>query len=92
MYGHPVDRCTRVKRFVQSLGGKIELFLLPPYAPELNPDEPVLHDLKNNGIGCMAISGARDMKQKMVAHLKRMQRMSELIRSFLRASTTSYAL
>ena len=90
--GHPVHRCARVKRLVQSLGGKIELFFLPPYSPELNPDEHVWNDLKNNGIGRMAISGARDMKQKVVGHLKRMQRMPELIRSFFRAPTTSYAL
>ena len=90
--GHPVHRRARVKRFVRSLGGKIELFFLPPYSPELNPDEPVWHDLENNGIGRMAISGARDTKQKMLGRLKRMQRMPELIRSFFRAPTTSHAL
>jgi transposase len=28
-----------VKRFVQSTEGKLRLFFLPPYSPDLNPDE-----------------------------------------------------
>jgi transposase len=90
--GHPVHRSAKVKRLVESLGGKIELFFLPPYSPELNPDEHVWNDLKNNGIGRMAITGPGDMKQKVVDYLKRMQRTPELIRSFFQAPTTSYAL
>ena len=89
--GHPAHRRAPLKRFVRPLGRKIELFFPPPYSPELNPDEHVWNDLKNNGIGRMAISGARDMKQKVVGHLKRM-RIPELIRSLPRAPTTSYAL
>jgi transposase len=30
-----------VRDYVDSLGGKLRLFFLPPYSPELNPDEQV---------------------------------------------------
>jgi len=43
--GHPVHRSAKVRRLVQSLDGKLQLFFLPPYSPELNPDEWVWNDL-----------------------------------------------
>jgi len=89
--GHPVHLCAWVKRFVQSLSGKIELFFLRPDCPELNADEHVWNDLKNDRIGRIAVSIGREMKQKVVGHLKGMQRMPELISSFFRAPTSSYA-
>jgi transposase len=89
--GHPVHRSARVKQVVKSLKGKLQLFFLPPYSPELNPDESVWNELKNNGIGRMAITGPEDMKRKTVTYLKSMQRFPELIRSFFQSPTTQYA-
>jgi DDE superfamily endonuclease len=37
--GHPVHRSNAVKRFAASTGGRLRLFFLPGYSPELNPDE-----------------------------------------------------
>lgn len=37
--GHPAHKAKVVKRFVEDNAAAIELFFLPPYAPELNPDE-----------------------------------------------------
>jgi transposase len=39
--GHPVHRSNRVKIFVEATEGKLKLFHLPAYSPELNPDEQV---------------------------------------------------
>ena len=89
--GHPVHRSAKVKRFVESQKVKLRVFFLPPYSPELNPDESVWNDLKNNGIGRMSIMGPDDMKNKVVDHMKGMQRTPELIRSFFRAPDTRYA-
>jgi len=89
--GHPVHRSAKVKDLIQSLKGRLQLFFLPPYSPELNPDEWVWNELKNNGIGRMAISGPDDMKRKTVDYLKNMQRFPELIRSFFQSPTTQYA-
>jgi transposase len=35
-----------VKKFVQATKGKLRLFSLPPYSPELNPDELVWTNVK----------------------------------------------
>jgi hypothetical protein len=89
--GHPVHRSVKVKALTKSFEGTLELFYLPPYSPELNPDECVWNELKNNGIGRMQVVGPNDMKRKVISHLKWMQRTPDLIRSFFQASTTKYA-
>lgn len=89
--GHPVHRSAKVKQLVESMKDKLQLFFLPPYSPELNPDEWVWNDLKNKGIGRMSTSGPDDMKHKVISHLKFLQRNPVLIRSFFRADTTKDA-
>jgi transposase len=49
--GHPTHRAKSVARFVAAQAGKLALFFLPPYSPELNPDEFVWNDLKNHALG-----------------------------------------
>ena len=36
---HPVHKDQMVKRFCESVKDRFSLFFLPPYSPELNPDE-----------------------------------------------------
>ena len=35
-----------VKNYIEAQQIKVRLFFLPPYSPELNPDEQVWNDLK----------------------------------------------
>jgi transposase len=37
--GHPAHRARATTEFVASTDGRLKLFLLPAYSPELNPDE-----------------------------------------------------
>lgn len=89
--GHPVHRATAVKRFLAKEKKRLKLFFLPPYSPELNPDELVWNDLKNNGIGRMTVSGPDDLKQKSISHMRALQRDTQKIQSFFQAPTTKYA-
>ena len=43
-----VHRANRVREWVAENADKIELFYLPPYAPELNPDEYLNRDLRDD--------------------------------------------
>ncbi len=90
--GHPVHRSKSVQKFLQTKKGKrLHLFFLPPYSPELNPDEQVWNDLKNNGIGRMVISGPDDLQNKTRSHLCSLQRRPERIKSFFQLKETKYA-
>lgn len=44
--GHSVHRCRKMQDWLEPRGQQIELFFLPGYAPELNPDELLNGDIK----------------------------------------------
>lgn len=89
--GHPAHKAKLVKKFVASVAPRLQLFLLPPYSPELNPDEWVWNDLKNNGLGRKGITGPAQMQREVLAHMRHLQKSPALIRSFFRTPTTKYA-
>ena len=45
---HPVHHAKKVQAWLQKHADKIAVFYLPPYAPKLNPDELLNHDVKSN--------------------------------------------
>ena len=89
--GHPVHRSSRVKAFIESTEGKLKLFYLPPYSPELNPDEQVWNLLKNHRIGKMILKSLEDMQDKVHSAMRSIQRSPALIRSFFRHTDCRYA-
>ena len=48
--GLPAHKAKSVHRFVRKVKDRLRLFFLPPYSPEINPDELVWNDVKNHGI------------------------------------------
>ena len=76
---------------VDTLGGRLRLFFLPSYSPELNPDELVWNDLKSHGIGRMIATGPDQLKRQVLAHLRSLQRLPEKVRSFFQEPHTRYA-
>lgn len=88
---HSTHKAVKVRRFLETVAPKLKLFFLPPYSPELNPDEHVWNDLKNNGIGRKVITGPDQMKREVLRHLRSMQKSPDLIRSFFQTPSTAYA-
>jgi transposase len=88
--GHPVHRSKAVKQFAGSTGGRLRLFFLPGYAPELNPDEWVWKNIKHDRIGRAGVSGPEDLKAKALAALHRLQRLPHLVQSFFRDPNLRY--
>jgi transposase len=89
--GHPTHRAKSVARFVAAQPAKLALFFLPPYSPELNPDELVWNDLKSHGTGRKLITSPAQLRQTIVSHLRQLQKLPALVRSFFHAPTTRYA-
>jgi len=88
--GHPVHRSSPVKQFVQSTKGRLRLFYLPPYSPELNPDELVWNNVKSK-VGRSSIKGPDDFQEKVRYYLKSLQRTPEKICGFFREPNLRYA-
>jgi transposase len=89
---HPSHRAKKVLAFVRSTEGRLRLFFLPPYAPDLNPDEHVWNHLKNHGVGKQAIRSRDQFRKVVLGHMRSLQRLPDLIRSFFRDSHLRYIL
>ncbi len=89
--GHPVHRSVAVAKFVASTKGRLQLFALPPYAPDVNPDEQVWNHLKNHRVGKQSIAGPDHLKHMVLSNLRSMQKLPSLIRSFFGMPETIYA-
>ena len=89
--GHPTHKAKSVAQYVAEQDGKLALFFLPPYSPELNPDELVWADLKAHGTGRKLITSLPQLRRTIMAHLQQLQKLPELVRSFFHAPHTRYA-
>jgi len=89
--GHPSHKAKRVGKFLETVPDRLELFFLPPYSPELNPDELVWNDLKNNSLGRKAITSVEQLKREVISYLRFIQKTPERVMSYFRAPTTAYA-
>ena len=89
--GHPAHKAVVVTRFVETIKDRFRLIFLPAYSPELNPDERVWNDLKNNAIGHMAITDAAMLKSAVIGHLRFIQKSPARVRAYFKNETTSYA-
>src|ERR1035441_7447850 len=89
--GHPAHRAKLVKSYIESLAGKLRLFFLPPYSPELNPDELVWNDVKNNAVGRSRHDGPEDLRRAVLGRLRFLQKRPDRVRSFFQAPETRYA-
>ena len=88
--GHPVHRSNAVKRFAEATAGRLRLFFLPGYAPELNPDEWVWKNIKHDRIGRAGVNSPDDLKAKALAALHRLQKLPHLVQSFFRDPNLRY--
>ncbi|MGH3669388.1 MAG: transposase, partial [Pseudonocardiaceae bacterium] len=88
--GHPVHRSRAVKEFAASTKGKLRLFFLPPYSPELNPDEWVWKNVKHDRVGKTVITSFDDLRDKAESALLRLQRLPELVCAFFSDPCLSY--
>lgn len=90
--GHPSHRARKVREYVRGKKGKLRLFFLPAYSPELNPDELVWNHLKNNGVGKRIIRTRDELKRVVLRHLRSLQKTPALIRSFFHQPELKYII
>lgn len=89
--GHPAHKAKMVTRFIETVKDRFQLFILPPYSPELNPDERVWNDLKNNAVGKQSITTPQQLHKAVISHLRFIQKTPERVRSYYNNETTKYA-
>jgi transposase len=91
--GHPVHKARKAKKFVdEESDGRLKMFFLPAYSPDLNPDEWVWNNVKNDRVARKVIMGKDDLKAKAIGALRRLQKLPDVVRGFFRDPHLSYIL
>jgi transposase len=88
--GHPVHKSKKVKEFVDSTGGKLQLFFLPGYSPELNPDETVWSYVKHHAVGKKIITGPDQFLKLVKEALCLLPRKPKIISAFFQKPSLQY--
>lgn len=87
----PAHIAKKTKTFVETLNGALRLFYLPPYAPDLNPDELVWNHVKSNSVGRSATVDRQSFKRTVVLALRSLQRTPKQVQSFFHKPSLRYA-
>ena len=88
--GHPVQKSDALKRWVADQAGALTLHFLPGYAPELNPDELLNHDLKL-GLTKRRPRNRAELKSAVRSHLHKRQKQPRVVKNFFKEKHVRYA-
>ena len=89
--GHPSHKTLKVKGWLKGHKKRIELFFLPPYSPELNPDEYLNQDIKTNIIGKNRNINKKQMKENVVRFMYRRKNNFKQVKKYFREKHVKYA-
>jgi transposase len=88
--GHSVHRCRKVRDWLEPRAHQIELFFLPGYAPELNPDELLNGDIKR-AVSQVRPRDRQAMKAATRKWLHRRQKQPAILANLFGAPHVRYA-
>jgi len=88
--GYSTHKAKLVRTFVEANKDRIELVILPPYSPELNPDELVWAHVKQR-VGKKAVQTKEELTSAVNAALRGFQKLPDIGASFFHTPTCSYA-
>src|SRR3954454_2309975 len=83
----PVHRSAVVRDWLARHKAQIEVFHLPSYSPDLNPDEGLNADLKQN----VTRKAPMRSKQAAISHMHRLSKSPARVRSFFHQKSMHYA-
>ena len=89
--GHPVHRSRAVQDWFDAHRAHIQLFFLPTYAPQLNPDERLNNDVKSNAVGRQRPYNRKEMERNVRRFLNSRQRTPHVVRNYFQDETVRYA-
>lgn len=88
---HPVHLSAKLNHWLDRHAKRIRMFLLPPYSPQLNPDELLNHDVKANAVGRKRVKTKQEMIENVRRHLRRRQRQPQVVQRFFHEKHVIYA-
>lgn len=89
--GHSAHKTKLVNAWLEENKDRIELFFLPPYSPELNPQELVNQDLKTNVIGKKRPINKAQMKSNVEDFMTKRKNNKKQVRKYFHEEHVRYA-
>jgi len=89
--GHPVHRAKKVKAWVEKHSEEIRLYRLPPYSPEINPDEYLNNDVKMNAVGRKRPINKVELKKNVRSYLRSTQKKPEKVKKYFCQEDVKFA-
>jgi len=87
--GHSIHKTKIVKDYVNELAGKLKIYYLPPYSPQLNPDEQVCAHVKRE-VAKKFVQSKVELKVRINNALNRLKLTPYLVASFFRHLDCEY--
>lgn len=80
-----------VKEWLDAHTDEIEVFYLPSYSPELNPDEYLNCDMKAAVHSGLPARNEKALKTKVVSHMRKLQKLPKRIAKYFKHPKINYA-
>ena len=80
-----------VKAWFEERKDKVELFYLPSYSPELNPEERLNADLKNALYTKVPVRTKGKLKAATTEQMQTLEKLAERVREFFQDARVKYA-
>lgn len=81
-----------VQAWVKKNQEEIEIFYLPSYSPELNPDEYLNCDLKYGIKTSSPARSIKDLQKKVISHMRMLQKRADRIAKYFKHPKITYAM
>lgn len=89
--GHPAHKTKKLKMWLEENKNKIEVLFLPPYSPELNPQEYVNQDVKTNIIGKKRPINKASMRKNVEDFMQKRKKDKIQVQKYFHVSHVRYA-
>ena len=86
-----VHHAKKVQKWVEKHKDRIEIFFLPPYSPEHNPDEYMNQDVKAHMRKKPAPRSDRELKKGLRSYMKHLQWKTDKVARFFEHENVNYA-
>lgn len=88
---HRVHHSKVVTKWLQKNQKRIEVFFLPPYSPEYNPDEYLNSDLKTRIRSGVPAQNTDDLKDKTRSFMRTLQKRPQHVKNYFKHPFVKYA-
>ena len=86
-----VHKATKVRKWLSTRSAAIEVFFLPPYSPDLNPDEYLNGDLKRSVYSDIPARDQTALHRQALGHLRRIQKSPARVAAYFKHPSIRYA-